>query len=504
MQWLVKLVDQIMAAYPDGEILIESGSSPSGTYHLGHLREIITCDAILLELRSRGRQARHISYIDDLDGLRKIPLNVPADYEKYLGRSLCDIPAPEGEGSYADYFLRGFTDSAKALGIEMEVVRSSHKYRSGFYASSIEIALQNVAKVREALETVGGRKLDENWSPIQINEDGYLKKRPFVSIDINAKIVRYLDKEGQEKQTSYDSGQVKLDWRIDWPARWNKLAVNVEPFGRDHATKGGSYDTGAKIVEEVFGSKSPLPVPYDFVNMSGDTKKMSASKGTGLDAQSVVKVLPPEIVRFFMLRFSPSKRLYFDPINGVSQLIDEFAELMAGEPDGKLTAYSRRGTEPMISRVPFSHLVASYQAALKDKRRTIEIIARTEHGYQVDQNRQILEDELDYIDRWLKAWAPEEVKFELKDTVEASDFTDEQKRFLDELAGKIQKAPQDADGEWFHKAIYDFKDSTGFSPKELFTTLYHVLIGKDSGPRAGWFLSILPRDWLIKRLRLEQ
>lgn len=503
MQWLVKLVDEITAASPDGEILIESGSSPSGTYHLGHLREIIICDAILLEIQSRGRQAKHISYIDDLDGLRKIPINVPPEYEKYLGQSLCDIPAPKGEGSYATYFLKGFTDSAKALGIEMETVLSSQKYRSGFYTQSIETALNHVAKIRSTLESVGGRQLDDSWSPLQINEGGYLKKRPFVSIDTTAKVIRYLDKDSQEQETGYDSGQVKLDWRIDWPARWSRLGINVEPFGRDHATKGGSYDTGSAICEQVFGAKPPMPVPYDFVNMAGDTKKMSASKGTGLDAENVVKVLPPEIVRFFMLRFPPSKRLYFDPINGVSQLIDEFAELMTSEPGSKLIEYSRRGTDPVVSRVPFSHLVASYQAALKDKDRTIDIIGRTEHGYELGQNNQILQDELGYIDQWLDAWAPEEVKFALKDSVTRSDFSDEQKGFLSALADKIKNAPQGADGEWFHKAVYEFKDSTGLSPKELFTTLYKALIGKDSGPRAGWFLSILPRDWLVARLRLE-
>jgi lysyl-tRNA synthetase class 1 len=74
---------------------------------------------------------------------------------------------------------------------------------------------------------------------------------------------------------------------------------------------------------------------------------------------------------------------------------------------------------------------------------------------------------------------------------------------MSQLADKIVEAPEDADGDWFHKAIYDFKDSSGLAPKELFSTLYSAIIGQTSGPRAGWFLSILPRDWLIKRLKLE-
>ena len=396
MQWLNQIVDEIISAHPEGEILIESGSSPSGTYHLGHLRELITSDAILSELKRRNRAAKHIAYIDDLDALRKIPANIPPDYEKYLGQSLCDIPSPDPTSlSYADYFLKDLIDATKVLGMDVEFVYSHSKYRAGFFEKAIERALEHTREIREILENISGHKLGEDWSPIQINEDGYLKKRKFLSIDTAKKQISYEDKDGQAKTTGYTAGEVKLDWRIDWPARWWLLKVAVEPFGRDHATKGGSYETGAELSKQVFASESPLAVPYDFVNMVGDTKKMSASRGTGLDIAGVMQVLPPEIVRFFLLRYPPSKRLYFDPEN-ISQLIDEFAELMAKEPDSQLIYICRHGLEPIISRVPFSHLVASYQASLKDVDKTIELIRRT--GYKVDQNQEILKDELKYLD----------------------------------------------------------------------------------------------------------
>lgn len=507
MQWLNKIVEQVLAASSeDGEILIESGSSPSGTYHLGHIRELVICDAILMELERRGRKARHIAYVDDLDGLRKIPVNVPADYEKYLGRSLCDIPAPDGsEQSYAEYFTRGLIDFCRALAIDVQFVYAHQRYRGGELAPAIELSLDYVKDVRKILEEVSGHKLDETWSPIQVNEGGYLKKRPFISLDKQAKTLIYRNKDGEQQSISYANGDVKLDWRIDWPARWWQLKVNVEPFGRDHATKGGSYDTGAHLMR-IFDAQPPLPVPYDFVNLAGDTKKMSASKGTGVNATDVVSILPPEIVRFFMLRFPPAKRLYFDPVN-VAQLIDEFAELLAKEektPDEQqLIEICVRDLTPTISRVPFTALVAAYQAALKNSDLALEVLARTDQGYEIDANRQTLIGELTYIDNWLKHWAPEDVKFDLLEKVTASDFSDTEKKYLAALADKIDSAPKGADGEWFHKAVYEFKDFSELTSKELFTTLYKVLIGKTSGPRAGWFLSILPRDWLIARLRLE-
>ena len=453
MQWLNKIADEVVTKHPKGEILVSSGASPSGTYHIGHLREIIICDAIVRELATRNRQARHLHFVDDLDALRKIPVNIPAAYEKYLGQSLCDIPSPEGKDSYADYFLSGFLRSAKALDIGMEVVYSHQKYRSGFFASAIEKSLSNASQAKKILEAVSGRKLGEEWSPIQVNEDGYLKKRTFQSIDPKTKIINYLDKDGLPKTTGYQKGEVKLDWRIDWPARWWLLGVDVEPFGRDHATKGGSYDTGEALVKDVFGDEPPLPVPYDFVNRAGDTKKMSASKGTGIEAAEVIEVLPPEIIRYFMLRFAPDKRLYFDPANGVAQLIDEYAELLAKEPESKLVQLSRADTKPVISQVPFSHLLGSYQASLRDISKTLDVIARTEHADVAGKQAEVIKNELSYISNWLDKWAPQEVKFELKKDLNLSEFSNSEKNFLKTLGQKIAAAPTDADGEWFHKAI---------------------------------------------------
>jgi len=507
MQWLNMIADEAVAAHPEGEILVESGSSPSGTYHMGHLREVITCDAIITELRRRGRDAKHIAYVDDLDGLRKIPVNVPANFEKYLGRPLSDIPSPDGKAaSYGAYFLKGLRDACKALSLDVEFIRSHKKYRTGFMIPAIEKSLERLPQARKALEKISGRQLDENWSPIQVMEKGYLKKRRFIDMDSKAKTLSYEDKNGAAKQISYAKGDVKLDWRLDWPGRWWLLEVGVEPFGRDHASAGGSYATGVQIMKDVYQASPPMPVPYDFVNLAGDTKKMSASKGTGLDALGVVKVLPPEIVKFFMLRFPPSKRLYFDPENGVAQLMDEFAALLAKEDKTKdeeqLVAICTNGIKSTVSSLPFTHLVASYQAALMDIDKTLEIIRRTDHKQIVEAQEETIKQELKFIDNWLKSWAPDDVKFQLA-AKPPRDLTDKQIAYLATLAKKIETAPDDADGEWFHKTIYELKDQTGLAPKQLFSTLYKVLIGQESGPRAGWFLSILPREWLIKRLKFE-
>ena len=511
MNWLNQIVDELVARHPEGEILIESGSAPSGSYHLGHLREVLTPDAIYLELKRRGRQARHIHFVDDLDALRKVPYNVPAEYEQYLGMPLCDIPAPDGsERSYADYFLSDLQEVCTILGIEVEFPRSYQKYRSGFDVPAIEKVMSNLQAVRTAITTASNRQLDEDWVPIQILVNGRFKNRKYLGIDTTAKTIRYQNPDGTEGEANYATGEVKLDWRLDWPTHWWLQNVHVEPFGRDHSSAGSSYDTGAQLMHDVFKAEPPLPVPYDFINMAGDTKKMSASKGTGLSAVEAAQIMPAEVMRYFVLRAPASKLLHFDPVNGLVQLMDDFAAL-AAKPDDEKTESDKQllyicthGQEhKTVSRVPFSHLVASYQASLRDADKTLEVIKRTEYAQIAEEDADIIRNELQFIEAWLAKRAPEDVKFAPTESLDINQFTEQEQTFLRRLGDKVAQAPADADGAWFHDAIYELKDDMGMAPKELFSTLYRALIGKTSGPRAGWFLSMLPRDWLINRLQLK-
>lgn len=508
MQWLNKVADDAIKQHPNGEILVSSGVSPSGIYHVGTLREVLTADAIMLVLRQRGRDSTHIHVVDDLDPLRKVPAGVSDEFEKYFGMSLIDVPAPDGKAtSWADYYFKDFAKSAKTLGLDIDIMRSHKKYRTGFFVPAIEKVLEKIDRARTAISSISGRQLDENWSPIQIKEDAYLKSRRFLGIDIKRKVVTYEDKNGAAQEVNYAKGDVKLYWRLDWPARWWLLDVGVEPFGRDHATKGGSYDTGKELMKQVFAAKPPLPVPYNFINRTGQTKKMSKSTGDTLAISDMLEILPPEVLRYFVLRYAPDKLLFFDETDGVVKLIDDFAALLAKDgkssDDEQLIKISMGNiSESTVSNIPFSHLVASYQAALKDVGKTLDTIRRTEHKPTVDSQEEIIKKELKFIDNWLKNWAPDDVKFELAARPPKL-ISEPEREFLLALAKKVETAPADADGEWFHKAIYELKDTNGLAPKQLFRALYKVLIGQEHGPRAGWFLSILPREFLIKRLKLE-
>ncbi|HEY9713318.1 MAG TPA: lysine--tRNA ligase, partial [Chroococcales cyanobacterium] len=413
MQWLNQIVDELLARHPEGSVVVSSGVSPSGKYHLGTLREVLTAEAIAREIRRRGREATHLHIADDLDFIRKVPVGIPESYSQYLGKPLCDIPAPDGsDQSYADYYLQDLQAASSELHLTAEIIRAHERYRAGFFVEAIEIALDHIDDIKRILETISGHKVDDNWSPVQVLENGFLKNRPYVSHDANSKTLIYRDTDNQEQSINYADGKIKLNWRIDWPARWWLLDVQAEPFGRDHATKGGSYDTGKVIVKDVYGAEAPYPVPYNFINRTGETKKMSKSAGETITLSELLEVLPSEVIWYFILRSAPDKQLFFDDGDTLIRLIDEFGQLLA-KPDKtpaeqQLVDLSMQGvTQRTISRVPFSHLVASYQASLKDADRTLEVIRRTEYAQVVQEDADIIRSELKYIDAWLAKRAPE-------------------------------------------------------------------------------------------------
>jgi len=297
-----------------------------------------------------------------------------------------------------------------------------------------------------------------------------------------------------------NDGRVKLDWRLDWPARWAKWGVTVEPFGRDHATKGGSYDTGKVLVDKIFGGVAPYPVPYEFINTVGETKKMSKSTGNVLTPGDALEVMPPEILRYFVIGPRPGRTLNFDSGLGLYALIDEFVKASGQETSAVL--YAKAGsTEKLIAAgVPFNHLVAVYQAAREDAAVVRGILERTGYDEEVDRDWPVIERELVFVKNWLEKYAPASVKFAVQKELPDVELRDGQRVFLAKLAETVA-AEGNLNGQGMHDAIYAASQVAEIKPAQAFVALYRVILAQDSGPKAGWFLASLEREWLVGRLR---
>lgn len=506
IDWLEELVKQISITHPNGEIIISSGHSPSGVYHIGTLREIMTANAITFELRRQGREARHIDFVDDFDAFRKVPSNIPEEWSQYIGKPLAVVPDhSDCHKSYGAHYLAQLHAGLEAVGAMPDVTVSGYDvYQNGLLADQIELALNGLDEVKKIITTIGGRALDDTWAPVQIlSDEQNLRQWKYTSWDAKSRQVNYIDRDGNTGSVGIDSGRVKLDWRLDWPARWAKWGVTVEPFGRDHATKGGSYDTGKVLVDKIFSGSAPYPVPYEFINNVGDTKKMSKSAGNVLTPNQALEVMPAEILRYFVIGSKPGKTLQFDSGIGLYQLIDNYTK--AGLAESAALKYARAvRDEETIAQIPFNHLVSVYQAASENADSTKEILERTGYKAEVRSSWPTIERELFFVARWLEKYAPESVVFKIQKSVPKVELTEEQTYFLNLLADSIESSMGDIDGQVMHELIYAAKDKAELKPMTAFQALYRVILGKDSGPKAGWFLSSLDAEFLVPRLRLEK
>ncbi|MBW3537974.1 lysine--tRNA ligase [Candidatus Parcubacteria bacterium] len=501
--WLDAVVADILQRYPEGELVVSSGVAPSASYHIGHFREVLTVDALAWGLRQAGRRVRHLHVVDNMDPLRKRYSFLPERFEAQVGRPICLVPDPFGcHDSYAAHFFSEFQTQASRMGVEMEVVLSyEDQYRTGKMAPMIERVLERSEKVRNILTEVAGRELPADWTPLQVMTEGDVLR--------NGSIKTW-DKERQTIEgVSYTAGRVKLNWRLDWPARWALHGVQVEPFGRELATKGGSYDTGVRFARQVFEVEPPYPLPYDTINLVGETKKMSSSLGNLVTPKQALEIMPPEILRYFVLRSLPRRTIFFDPGLGLYHLIDEYSKIEEAVESGRKHEFEQAyrvasavSAERVISSVPFSHLVAVYQAARGSFERLLEILQRTGYEQAAKEEWEVLRREAAYVQNWLDKYAPDSVKFAVQPAAPEADLTDKQKRFLALLAERIE-ASAATDGQQMHDLVYAAKEQADLPTGEAFKAIYRVILAKDSGPKAGWFLASLERQWLVRRLRLQ-
>lgn len=493
--------DEVAEAVADrpGPAVVSSGISPSGHIHVGNMREVLTADAVFRALTERGREARLHFVADSFDPLRKVyPFLDPARYTAMIGRPLSDVPCPCGaHRSYAEHFLEPFLGALQRLGVQLEVVRADELYRSGRMTARIVEALRGRDACASILREWTGKEVGEEWSPFTAlcPECGTMHRTQVLGFSEPDRTIDFACACGATGSVPMAGGG-KLTWRVDWPARWKELGVTVEPFGKDHATRGGSYDTGVAIAREVFGCEPPFPVPYEWISLKGQGD-MSSSKGNVVSTAEMVEVIPPDVLRYVVLRERPTRSITFDPGLPLLQVADELDAKTVDGSDPRAVALSRAGSFEPVG-VPLRHLVVVGQAARFDPGRAAEILRRT--GYP-EAGGAALADRLAYAQRWLARFAPEDLRFVVAETLPeaATRLAPEQRAFLGRLAEALRP---DLDDAGVHDTIYataaQFPDVPA---KHLFEAVYVALLGKPRGPRAGAFVRILGIDDCAKRFR---
>ena len=352
--WADAVADAIEARDPADPIVIKGGVSPSGVPHIGHFNEIMRGYFVAESLRDRGHEVRQVFTADDKDRLRKVPRQL-ADLEwnvvglgevdagalgRNLGKPYTDIPDPFGCcDSYGAHFTNLLKKSAELVGVDVEFVSNTELYADGEFEAVTRRVLERVDRAREVLAEYQN-KVDDDYVPFlpQCSACGKLTEG-VTDVDLDAGEVddvcedveagdQTIEGCGHEGTATLREG--KLPWRFEWPAQWEILGVDFEPFGKDHAE--GSWPSGEDIAENVLDIQPPVPMVYEWFTLEGEP--LSSSSGNVVTVDEVLEILEPEVFKYFFVK-TPRKQRDFS-VEHVDQLVDDFDRFEAlyfGERD---------------------------------------------------------------------------------------------------------------------------------------------------------------------------
>jgi lysyl-tRNA synthetase class 1 len=539
--WIDKLVDRILEWKKDKEVKqlhVDDMKTPSGRVHTGALRGVILHDLVHQVLLLRGLDETKGTYVfNDMDPMDGLPSYLPKeDYFKHMGKPLHQIPAPSLEesgidfshasaeeieefknaDSFAEFYALDFIKAFRNLGCRQDIIWSHELYQSGQMDEHIRTVLDNVDQIKQVYKDVADYELPENWYPFQVICPECGRVGTTETIDWDGEQVTFeckVDKVewaqgcGYKGKISPFGGTGKLLWKVDWPAHWQAMGVNVEGAGKDHTSAGGSRDMANALLEKVFESLIPFDIPYEWILIRG--AKMSSSKGVGTSAREFTKILPPEIGRFLFVNKHYNQVIDFDPTtDAIPDLFDEYdqgARIYWGQEEGD----QRLGRSFELSQVddmPEAHYLPRFRdMAVWMQHPEINLIEKFEEekgSALTDQEITVLEDRKDYAQIWVKRHAPEAYQLTPTTTVpkQAEQLTEEQKEYLAQV-DELMDSQSEWEPEKLQQELYELsKESLG--ARQAFQSIYLAFIGKKHGPRAAWML--LDMDQSLRRSRIDQ
>ena len=520
MHWADYTAQRLMER--GGQQVSASGITPSGEFHIGHLREILSAEMIHRACIDAGLDSKYIFIVDSMDPLRRVYDFLSPEYEEYIGQPLAYIPAPDSEGrprgagTYAEHFLGPFLEALGEIGVRPEVVMNHETYESGEFAEYIDLAISKKEEIRAIIQEISGRELSGDWFPYNpMGSDGSMDgvtvtgyEKPFV---------HWTDSNGKEGKSDIRKAEGKMPWRIDWAARWAIHGITCEPAGKDHGSAGGSYDTGIPICK-LLGGDPPDKIVYEWIQLKG-MGPMSSSTGLTIGPMEALSLVPPEILRFVIARSKINRHIEFDTGGALFRTADEYERLVSrpsqeeeGMTKRQLVAAQTQqgairlsqvesGSDPLesVGGVSFRHL--SMLAQIKSSDEDVwESLNRS--GHIQGEPGESLMVRLSRMRTWIDGpHFPEDAKIEIKMELgdEARERLDsESKQFLSALSPLLSECEW-AD-EQINEAIASACESSGIERRKGYSTIYWALIGRSHGPKASSLLFELDRNAVLSLL----
>jgi len=517
MFWADRIAKEIQntRAKSGKTLVIRDEKTLSGRVHIGAMRGVAIHGLIAEVLSEYGVKNEYTYELNDFDPFDSIPSYLDQEkFKEHLGKPLYAVPSPEpGFKNYAEYFGAEFVSVHEKAGFRPAYYRTyADLYQAGKMDAYIKTALERAADVRRILKDVSGSIKDDTWLPVSVVCENCGKMMTTRSFEYDGETVGYAcDRNPDDAKSCGHTGRVapwggtaKLFWKVEWAAKWAAVGVDIEGAGKDHSTKGGARDVSNHIAKEIYGYESPFDIPYEFFLVGG--KKMSSSKGRGSSARDIADLFPAEVLRLILIGKDINQQIDVDPSgDSVPRMYDWYDDLAEHVREGVADDYTRLYT---LAQLPENQADADAPWLLRFSQ--VAFMAQMPHLSLVDEamrvkgselteeEERLLTERAGYAEYWLANYAPDEFKYELQQKMPTVDLSDTQKKALAVLADFMK---ENRTGEEIHARLHEMKSEVPIAPKELFSAIYRILLARDSGPKAGWFLSVLPRDFVVARLK---
>ncbi len=473
-------------------VIFETGYGPSGLPHIGTFGEVARTTMVrhAFSLLS-DLPTRLICFSDDMDGMRKVPDNVPNRdmLAEHLDKPLTAVPNPFDDehpsfGAHNNARLKAFLD---AFGFDYEFFSATECYRSGrFDATLLKILEKYDAVINVILPTLGEerRKTYSPFLPI-CPRTGRVLQVPLIDRDVSAGTITYADPETGEPVTlPVTGGHCKMQWKVDWAMRWTALGVDYEMAGKDLIDSVRLSSTICRII----GGTPPAGFSYElFLDEKG--QKISKSKGNGLAVEEWLRYGSPESLALFMYQAPKrAKRLYFDVI---PKTVDDYLSHLAKYPNQSAKerlanpVWHIHAGNPPAAEIPisFSLLLNLVSASNSEDREVLWGFIRRYAPEADPESHPLLDKLVGYAITYFHDFVKPAKRYRMP--------SEKERAALAELGERLAALPPDADAETIQNLVYDIGKSHDFEPlRDWFRALYEVLLGQSQGPRFGGFVAL--------------
>src|SRR3989344_5127406 len=509
--WSDQLAEQIISRkkfhYVDREIpkfaeyTVKTSASLSGVLHIGRLSDTVRGESVAISLRDKGVKVRFIWVAEDMDPFRKIPSGVPAEYSKYLGMPVTDVPDVEGcHSSYADHHLEEyFKVIDNFVFTKLEKFSMREEYRKGSFKPYIKKILDNIESVKEIQNKYRSNKLGNHYSPWAPICDNCGKiVTPRVTDVVDSRVV-YTCKDYEFETTKAVGckhkgendpmkGNGKLMWKSEWASQCSLWKVVSEGAGKEYQVPNSAWWINGEISERIHDYPMPIPIFYEHIMI--DNAKMSAYLGNVIYPKDWLEVAGPELLRLFYNKRLMTTRSF--SWSNLPQLYDEYdymAKIYLGkiklENEKEELHYKRlfrisnlnEPEEPL--EITFSHAAIIAQVFSEEKD-AVKSMERTGQ-YKKEFHKRIFE-RIRNAKVWLDKYAPDDSKFILQKEVSKDlKLSTAQKEAVNKVADAISK--KEFTDKELHNEFYNICKPLGLNTADFFKAAYLVLFNKERGPK---------------------